>query len=60
MDEEEEEYGVIKPDGSINWKCPCLGTYMDTPSWTGVSCRRYGGRSVWGGIPQSLQLFPLQ
>ncbi len=20
-----EEYGVILPDGSINWDCPCLG-----------------------------------
>ena len=23
---DEDEYGVILPDGSINWDCPCLGT----------------------------------
>lgn len=25
---EDEEYGAILPDGSINWDCPCLGTYV--------------------------------
>ena len=23
--DEDEGYGVILPDGSINWDCPCLG-----------------------------------
>ena len=23
--EEEERPGLIKPDGTINWDCPCLG-----------------------------------
>lgn len=23
--EDEETYGLIAPDGSINWDCPCLG-----------------------------------
>ena len=22
---EDETYGIILPDGSINWECPCLG-----------------------------------
>ena len=23
---EDETYGIILPDGSINWDCPCLGS----------------------------------
>ena len=23
--EEDEAYGIVKADGSINWECPCLG-----------------------------------
>ena len=28
---EEDEYGVILPNGEINWNCPCLGGLPQGP-----------------------------
>ncbi len=30
-EEEEEEYGIILPNGEINWDCPCLGGMASGP-----------------------------
>ena len=39
--EEDEAYGIVKPDGSINWECPCLGekTLVDAVYLRVVQCR---------------------
>ena len=38
--EEDEAYGIVKPDGSINWDCPCLGeqTLIDAIYLRVVQC----------------------
>ena len=30
-EEEDEEFGVILPNGEINWECPCLGGMPQGP-----------------------------
>ena len=30
-EEEDDEYGVILPNGEINWDCPCLGGMPQGP-----------------------------
>eukprot|EP00112_Aurelia_sp_Birch-Aquarium-sp1_P015580 Seg3467.1 transcript_id=Seg3467.1/GoldUCD/mRNA.D3Y31 product="Mitochondrial intermembrane space import and assembly protein 40" protein_id=Seg3467.1/GoldUCD/D3Y31 len=43
--EDEEQMGLIKPDGDINWNCPCLQGMADGPCGTefreSFSCFHY-------------------
>lgn len=48
----EEEWGMILPNGDINWKCTCLGDILESPCGevfkSAFSCFYYSQEEIKG------------